>query len=75
MPAHSRPKDGVASLAYVAGIIHVFLMPKAKTWMSGTRQHKAGHDECLKRPECVGIGRRKMRVGRGKGPCLTDAAR
>ena len=24
MPAHSRPKDGVASLAYVAGI-HVFL--------------------------------------------------
>jgi hypothetical protein len=24
MPAHSRPKDGVASLAYVAGIL-VFL--------------------------------------------------
>jgi hypothetical protein len=26
MPAHSRSKNGVASLAYVAGI-HVFLLP------------------------------------------------
>ena len=71
MPAHSRPRDGVASLAYVADI-HVFLYAESK---DVDARHKAGHDECLKRPEYVGIGRRKMRVGRGKGPCLTDAAR
>ena len=36
MPAHSRSKDGVASLAYVAGI-HVFAAcVKPKTWMAGT---------------------------------------
>ena len=34
MPAHSRPKDGVPSHAYVAGI-HVFLLGR-KTWMAGT---------------------------------------
>jgi hypothetical protein len=33
MPAHSRPKDGVLSHAYVAGI-HVSLV--AKTWMRGS---------------------------------------
>jgi len=33
MPAHSRPKDGVLSHAYVAGI-HVFLLDGAKTWMA-----------------------------------------
>ena len=40
MAGHSRPKDGVASLAYVPAI-HVLL--------SGTKvvdaRHKAGHDE------------------------------
>jgi len=36
MPAHSRPKDGVPSHAYVAGI-HVFLARKlSKTWVAGT---------------------------------------
>jgi hypothetical protein len=36
MPAHSRSKNGVASLAYVAGI-HVFAAcVKPKTWMAGT---------------------------------------
>ena len=36
MPAHSRSKNGVASLAYVAGI-HVFTAcVKPKTWMAGT---------------------------------------
>jgi hypothetical protein len=36
MPAHSRSKNGVASLAYVAGI-HVFIRASAwKTWMAGT---------------------------------------
>jgi hypothetical protein len=34
MAGRSRPKDGVASLAYVPAI-HVFLA--AKTWMPGTR--------------------------------------
>ena len=36
MPAHSRSKNGVASLAYVAGI-HVFDNARSvKTWMAGT---------------------------------------
>jgi hypothetical protein len=35
MPAHSRWKKGVASLAYVAGI-HVFALAKLTTWMAGT---------------------------------------
>jgi hypothetical protein len=38
MPAHSRSKDGVASLAYVAGI-HALLCRQdfaAKTRMAGT---------------------------------------
>ena len=35
MPAHSRPKDGVATLAYVAGI-HAFLLETNKAWMAGT---------------------------------------
>jgi hypothetical protein len=38
MPAHSRSKNGVASLAYVAGI-HVFTRAsnqRPKTWMAGT---------------------------------------
>jgi hypothetical protein len=34
MPAHSRSKDGVASLAYVAGI-HI-LNAQTKTAMAGT---------------------------------------
>jgi hypothetical protein len=40
MPAHSRPKDGVASLAYVAGI-HVF-RPCRKQDVDG--RIKSGHD-------------------------------
>jgi hypothetical protein len=35
MPARSRSKNGVASLAYVAGI-HVFQFPGNKTWTAGT---------------------------------------
>jgi hypothetical protein len=35
MLAHSRSKNGVASLAYVAGI-HVLILAKVKTWMAGT---------------------------------------
>jgi len=35
MPGHSRPKDGVASLAYVPGI-HALLRNKRKAWMAGT---------------------------------------
>jgi hypothetical protein len=35
MPAHSRSKNGVASLAYVAGI-HVLFGSAVKTWMAGT---------------------------------------
>src|SRR5262245_22475450 len=36
MAGHSRPKDGVASLAYVPAI-HVFRSAARKTWMPGTR--------------------------------------
>jgi hypothetical protein len=36
MAGHSRPKDGVASLAYVPAI-HVFNADGRKTWMPGTR--------------------------------------
>jgi hypothetical protein len=36
MPGHSRPKDGVASLAYVPGI-HAFHSASVnKAWMAGT---------------------------------------
>jgi len=36
MPAHSRPKDGVLSHAYVAGI-HVFAGRQCrKAWVAGT---------------------------------------
>ena len=33
MPAHSRPKDGVLSHAYVAGI-HVLRRENSKAWMA-----------------------------------------
>jgi hypothetical protein len=35
MPGHSRPKDGVLSHAYVAGIF-VLKHMQIKTWMAGT---------------------------------------
>ena len=35
MPAHSRSKNGVASLAYIAGI-YVLKSVKSQTWMAGT---------------------------------------
>jgi hypothetical protein len=41
MPAHSHPKDGVASLAYVAGI-HVLIPIKTKD-VDG--RDKPGHDD------------------------------
>jgi hypothetical protein len=37
MPAHSRPKDGVLSHAYVAGIHDFSRIAGEKTWMAGTR--------------------------------------
>ncbi|WP_276575397.1 hypothetical protein [Bradyrhizobium monzae] len=43
MAGHSRPKDGVASLAYVPAI-HVFLNADAK---NVDARHKAGHDETV----------------------------
>ena len=35
MAGHSRPKDGVASLAYVPAI-HVFFSTERKAWMPAT---------------------------------------
>ena len=43
MPAHSRPKDGVASLAYVAGI-HVLFSFKIKD-VDG--RDEPGHDDVV----------------------------
>ena len=40
MPGHSRPKDGVAALAYVPGI-HALL--RDKEGVDG--RNKSGHDE------------------------------
>jgi hypothetical protein len=40
MPAHSRPKDGVLSLAYVPAI-HVFAVARRQ---DVDARHKAGHD-------------------------------
>jgi hypothetical protein len=36
MPAHSRSKNGVASLAYAAGIHVINAKSKQKTWTAGT---------------------------------------
>ena len=44
MPAHSRPKDGVLSHAYVPAIsLRKVLTCQPKR----DARHKAGHDECL----------------------------
>ena len=42
MPAHSRPKDGVASLAYVSAIHALLCCAKGVD-----ARHKAGHDVVL----------------------------
>ncbi len=44
MPAHSRPKDGVLSHTYVAGI-HVFSLIRQKQVVDG--RDKPGHDGCF----------------------------
>jgi hypothetical protein len=36
MPAHSRSKNGVASVAYVAGIHVCVSLSARKTWMAGS---------------------------------------
>jgi hypothetical protein len=41
MAGHSRPKDGVASLAYIPAI-HALLRQKKDV----DARHKAGHDVC-----------------------------
>jgi hypothetical protein len=43
MAGHSRPKDGVATLAYVPAI-HAFLRSKQSV-DARHKAHKAGHDE------------------------------
>ena len=75
MPTHSRSNNGVASLAYIAGI-HFFLstVQLNKTWMAGTSLDKPGHDggveePCLRR-HAVAAGC-AMRLDRGKA-CVDD---
>jgi hypothetical protein len=46
MPADSRSKNGVASLAYVAGI-HVLSFSKRKAWMAGTSPAMTILHDCL----------------------------
>jgi hypothetical protein len=41
MAGHSRPKDGVASLAYVPAI-HALFAEERKAWMPGTRPRLSG---------------------------------
>jgi hypothetical protein len=43
MPAHSRSKDGVASLAYVAGIHVLAAVQENKAWMAGTSPAMTSH--------------------------------
>jgi hypothetical protein len=43
IPAHSRSKNGVASLAYVAGHPRLASAAERKTWMPGLRPPK-GYD-------------------------------
>jgi hypothetical protein len=49
MAGHSRPKDGVASLAYVPAI-HALLSLKIKTWMPGTRPGMTWRGLCQPAP-------------------------
>jgi hypothetical protein len=48
MAGHSRPKDGVASLAYVPAI-HVLLATKQDV-DARHKAHKAGHDGAETKP-------------------------
>jgi len=42
MPAHRRSKNGVASLAYVAGIHDLMASQRSKTWMAGSSPAMTG---------------------------------
>jgi hypothetical protein len=55
MAGHSRPKDGVASLAYVPAI-HVFLAAQKQ---DVDARHKAGHDD---------DGKRRAKLARRNAP-------
>src|SRR5215472_15594956 len=52
MPGHSRSKNGVAPLAYVAGI-HVLAFAR-KTWMAGTSPAMTGLLCCARPPFHIG---------------------
>ena len=70
MPAHSRSKNGVASLAYVAGI-HVFILIK----QDADGRNRFGHDE-LPSQHAAGafadfrddLGGERFDLGVGHGP-------
>jgi hypothetical protein len=51
MPAHSRSKNGVASLAYVAGIHVLAAVQENKAWMAGTSP--AMTIDCCYFPACA----------------------
>src|SRR5262245_47417231 len=68
MPAHSRPKDGVASLAYVAGI-HVFRHGiKARRGGPGLRPPKDINCTLLPRALRPAGGTSPAMTRRGRGP-------
>jgi len=56
MPAHSRPKDGVLSHAYVARIHVLAEQQQVKTWMAGTSPAMTIETQCLS-PSCPALCR------------------
>jgi hypothetical protein len=55
IPAHSRSKNGVASLAYVAGIHDFTVRANPKTWMAATSPAMTGGRRlpaCSLKPIC-----------------------
>jgi len=52
MAGHSRPKDGVALLAYVPAI-HAFATEKGKTWMPGMKPGMTAEGPCAKQAPCA----------------------
>ena len=59
MAGHSRPKDGVASLAYVPAIHALLCKPSLKAWMPGTRpgmtvERSEDRQTALSQPKWIG---------------------
>src|SRR5271169_5220379 len=60
MPARSRSKNGVASLAFVAGILVLTAKPPTKPWMAGT---SPAMTKAVERARCARTWTSERRVG------------